>query len=159
MTANHFRRPIKILPVANDKLHLVGGFQVIDIGPKILFRHPTGRTFEIDNPFHTRINLTDVEAASRFEKCLVSSIAESSHELVHTVLKERFAAGDFDKPALIVIDAIQNLSYRHRLTFIEGIFCVAIAATKIAVGEPNKDTWHPHATGFALNAVKDLVDD
>jgi hypothetical protein len=75
------------------------------------------------------------------------------------LLDQRFTAGYFDQRAMIGPDCLHKLSDSMLAAFIVGILRIAIRTSQVATGEPDKHARSPGKAGFALDAIKDLVND
>ena len=74
-------------------------------------------------------------------------------------MEERLAAGHFDERSAEAVHFFDDGFECHGLTGIEGISGIAPIAAEIAAGQADENARPASVRGFALNAVKDFVDD
>jgi len=123
-----------------------------------MFLHSAAGTLEIDNALYTRINVPDIKTATCFKEHLEVFITESSKQLNSRFLDERFTTGYLDKAAAKFPDTVYDFGNLHGDTLVKGIFGIAPGASEVAIGQPNENARPPSVAGFALDAMKNLID-
>src|SRR5579885_684674 len=159
VAGNHRARPFVIGAIADYEFHLVVCGQIMQVAPQVAMGLAAARTFEIHDLDHPRVKPADVGRPRGLDHHLLAVLQQCLAQRVHSLLQQRLAAGDFHQRTAIALDLLHDLGHRHPAAFVKGVLRVAPHASQVAGGQAHERAWAPGMRGFALHAVKDLVDD
>jgi hypothetical protein len=77
---------------------------------------------------------------------------------MNALLQQGFSTGDFDQLASIALHLPDDFFDAHRCSLMECILSIAVRASKVAGCQSHEHARAAHICGFALNTVKNLVD-
>ena len=129
-----------------------------DVRVEIAGALATGRGLEVHDAVHAQIDRRDVVRSGSFQQDVEPGIAEHGEERDAVGLQQRLAARHLDQRAAETADFLHNLLERHFVSFVEGVFRVAISAAQVAESEAHEDTGQTGPSALALHRLVDFVD-
>jgi hypothetical protein len=122
----------------------------------VILRHSGRGKFAVNDAAAPFRQDGKVNTAIGFDKHLFTHSEEFFCQKRSLFLKQRFSAGDLDRGTVGRSDFVKQTPDRTLLSPLPGISGIAIAASQITSGKPDKKTDFPGVGGFSLHTLESL---